>query len=119
MGGVVKDPQYTAGTTVKLAVADTAISLGDSGNLAIIQPTTGDWAGYSATAVWIHCVTSSLYWAFGASPTTNGDVGHPFSVTDFLELKNFKNIKAAKFIRQGASSGAIMVTPFFTDSGKP
>lgn len=119
MAGIAKDHQYSAGTTVKISVADTAISLGDSGNLAVIQPVSGDWAGYSATAVWIHCVDNPLYYCpGGTTPVTDGSVGHPMQLFDFLELKNFKNIKAAKFIRQGSATGAIMVTPFFNDTGK-
>jgi len=117
MSNILEDHQYAAGETFKLEVADTAISLGDSGNLAKIQPSTGTFAGKSATAAWIHCITNPLYFTpGGTTPIVDGTVGHPLAVGDMLELKNFTNIKAAKFIRQGASTGAIMVTPFFRDA---
>ena len=113
-----KDHQYTAGVTQAVAISNTVINMTDAGLLAIIQPTTGTWAGYSATMVWISCITSGLYYALGVDPTTSGTLGHPFNVMDFLELRNFSSIKALRFIRQGSADGAIMITPFFSDSGK-
>jgi len=119
MGGIVKDHHYVAGPTVKITVADTAISLGDTGNIANIQPTMGDWALHSATCVWVECVTSDIYYALGgATPATDGSIGHTLPVGALLELRAWQNIKNAKFIRKGAVSGAIMVTPFFNDTGR-
>lgn len=115
MGGILKDSQYTAGPTVSLNVQDTAVSLPAS----IIQPTTGDWHGYSATCVWITPIANPIYFAQGgAIPDVAGLVGQPLFVGDQLELKNFKNILALQMIRQGTTNTRVMVTPFFNDVGK-
>ena len=118
MSGIVTDFLYTAGVTQTKAVAGTVINMTDADLLAIIQPTTGPWAGYSATSILISCVISGLYYAFGADPVADGSLGHPFSVGDSLDLKNFNSLKALRFIRQGTSSGALMITPFFSNVGK-
>lgn len=112
--GIALDNQYQAGPTYKITVADTAISLGDAGNLAKIQPTSGDYINKSASSVFIHVITSGLYFCPGGStPVVDGTLGHPLAVGDSFTIKNFQNIKNAKFIRQGANTGAIMVTPYF------
>lgn len=119
MSGIPKDAQYIAGTTVKIAVTDTPVSLGDAGNLAIIQPVSGAWANCSATKVLITVVTNPIYYTpGGTTPATDGSIGHPLALNAELEIKSFANIKAAKFVRQSTSSGAIMVTPFFNGAGK-
>ena len=112
--GIIVDHQYQAGTTYKTAIEDSIVSLGSATHLAKIQPTTGDFAGKSATAVWIHCLDNPIYFTPGGTdPDTAGAIGHPLDVGGMLELKNWDNIKNAKFIRQGSSSGNIMWTPFF------
>ncbi len=112
--GIISDQQYAAGPTYLIAIADSVVNLGSATHLSKIQPSTGDFANKSATAVWVHCLTNPIYFTPGGTdPATDGSIGHPLSVGSMLELRNFDNIKNLKFIRQGSSTGAIMVTPFF------
>ena len=117
MDGITIDSQYTAGVTIKIAVADTVIDTDVAAYLAAIQPSTGDWSGYSATSILVYVVTNPIYYAFGADPVTDGSVGNPLSVDDSILIKGWQNIKNLRFIRQGSNTGAIMLTPFFNDVG--
>lgn len=111
--GILQDQQYTAGTTYKIAIATSVVSLGTD-HATKIKPTSGDFANKSATMIWVHCVTSGIYFTPGGTdPDTSGNVGHPLEVGAMLEVRGYANIKNLKFIRQGSVSGAIMITPFF------
>ena len=118
MSGIVTDSLYTAGETSKIAVADSVISVATPAFLEAIRPTTGTWKGYSATSLEVMAVTSGIYRSFTTDPVTDGSVGCPMAVGDTILVSNFASIKNLKFIRQGTSSGAIMITPFFNNVGK-
>ena len=117
MSGMVTDALYTAGSTSLITVADTVISVATPAFLEAIQPTSGTWKGYSATSHLVMCVTSAIYFSFGTDPVTDGSIGYPQAVGSVEQIKNFASIKNLKFIRQGAVSGAIMITPFFNNVG--
>jgi hypothetical protein len=117
MSGLATDALYTAGVTIKIVVADTVINFATAALLAAIMPTTGVWANRSATSLLIHAVDSDVYYAFGADPATDGSVGHPLEVGAQIEVKNFATLKNMRFIRKGANTGGIMVTPFYNNAG--
>ena len=107
------DSGYAAGVTIKIAVADTVVNFATAALLAAIQPASGVWKGYTATMLLITCVTSAIYYSFGADPVVDGTVGHPFAVGDNVTLNNFDTIKELRLIRQSTNTGAIMLTPFY------
>ena len=117
MNGIAIDSQYAAGVTINITVADTVINFATAALLAAIQPTTGTWKGYTASALLISCITYPIYYAFGANPVVDGSVGHPLAVGDVLVLANFYSMKELRLIRQSTNTGAIMLTPFYNKQG--
>jgi hypothetical protein len=114
MSTIISD-DLVYGVTTNITVADTAIALGDSGTLALIQPTTGNFARKSAKSVLITVVTYPIYYTpGGTTPVVDGSVGHPLAVGASITVNGFDNIKNMKFIRQSTNTGAIMMTPAFS-----
>ena len=109
----LKRQQFQAGKTIKIAVADTVIGFGTADFLEAVQPTSGPWQGYSAAMILITPITSPIYYAYNVDPTPDGEIGHPLPVGEELEVINWTNINAIRFVRQGGKNGAIMLTPFY------
>ena len=108
-----KRQQFRAGTTIRIAVADTVISIGAADFLEAVQPSAGVWQGYSAAMILITPVTNPVYYAYNTDPTPDGSIGHPLPVGSELEVINWLNIGAIRFVRQDEEDGAIMLTPFY------
>ncbi|MFA4904639.1 MAG: chitobiase/beta-hexosaminidase C-terminal domain-containing protein [Desulfobaccales bacterium] len=108
---------FLGGGHQKIAIANVVISL-FANALTLIKPTSGTFSGKQAAGVYIHCVTGAIYFTFdGTDPATDGSTGHPLNIGDSMTLYDWDNVKRLKFIRQGAVSGDIIVTPLFTAVG--
>lgn len=110
-------PNLVGGGHAKITIADTVISL-FADYLTLIKPTSGIFAGRHAYEIYISPVISGVYITLdGTDPATDGSTGHPLEAGDFFIIEGWEQIKLLKFIRQGSTSGAIVVTPRFTTVG--
>lgn len=108
---------YAAGGHQKIDIADSVVSLFAS-YLTLIKPTSGDFSGKMASGVEITVETSGIYYTFdNTNPDTAGANGHALAVGQWRAVYGWDNVKRLKFIRQGAVSGVIKVTPLFTSVG--
>jgi hypothetical protein len=108
---------FLGGGHQKIAIANVVISL-FANALTLIKPTSGTFSGKQATGAFISCVTSDIFYTFdGTDPATDGSTGHPLEVGGTVTILDWDNVKRLKFIRQGAVSGAIVVTPLFSPVG--
>ncbi|MFA4904697.1 MAG: chitobiase/beta-hexosaminidase C-terminal domain-containing protein [Desulfobaccales bacterium] len=108
---------FLGGGHQKIAIANVVISL-FANALTLIKPTSGTFSGKQATGVYISCVTGAIFYTFdGTAPATDGSTGHPLEIGDNMTVFGWDNVKRLQFIRQGAVSGAIIVTPLFSAVG--